>query len=168
MRMTALAAAMLRPQLAELPRRARRWNEIHDRIAAGLRLSQFVHLPRRAGEQVYSATSIQFSLPGLSRDEITAFLAAAKDRGLPIKWFGAEHQLGFTSAPRHWLYAGEQGGLEQTHEVLAGLCDIRTPVSLTDGECDLIATIVRESAQRIVDARRAEQNNPQDPLQQAS
>ena len=34
--MTALAAALLRPQLAELPRRVARWNAIHNRIAAGL------------------------------------------------------------------------------------------------------------------------------------
>jgi dTDP-4-amino-4,6-dideoxygalactose transaminase len=151
MRMTALAAAMLRPQLAELPRRAARWNSIHDRIAAGLARSQHVHVPgRRAGEQVFSATSVQFSALGLGPAEMEAFLAIAKTRGLPIKWFGAGGQIGFTSAPRHWRYAGEQGDLARTHEVLAGLCDIRTPVTLTDAECDLIAAIVRESLDLIV------------------
>jgi dTDP-4-amino-4,6-dideoxygalactose transaminase len=47
MRMTALAAALLRPQLEELPRRVTRWNAIHDRIAAGLALLPHVRLPRR-------------------------------------------------------------------------------------------------------------------------
>lgn len=151
MRMTALAAAMLRPQLAELPRRAARWNAIHDRIAAGLARSQHVRLPRRSPHERYSATSVQFSLPGLDPGEIEAALAAAKARGLPIKWFGAAKQAGFTSAPRHWAYAGDQGALAGTHAALATLCDIRTPVSLTDEECDLIAAIVRES----VDAARS-------------
>jgi dTDP-4-amino-4,6-dideoxygalactose transaminase len=145
MRMTALAAAMLRPQLAELPRRVARWNTIHDRIAAGLARSQHVRVPARGGGQVFSATSVQFSALGLDPAEMAAFLAAAKERGLPIKWFGADKQAGFTSAPRHWRYAGEQGPLDATHDVLATLCDIRTPVSLTDAECDLIAEIVRDA-----------------------
>ncbi len=145
MRMTALAAALLRPQLAELPRRVARWNAIHDRIASGLRRSQHLSVPERGGGQVYSATSVQFSTPGFSPEEMERFLALAKARGLPIKWFGAARQAGFTSAPRHWRYAGEQGPLDATHETLATLCDIRTPVSLTDEECDLIAEIVRDS-----------------------
>lgn len=155
MRMTAIAAAMLRPQLAELPRRVARWNAIHDRIGAGLARSQNVRVPRRGNGQVFSATSIQFSLTGLSAAEIEAVLAHAKARGLAIKWFGAPEQIGFTSAPRHWRYAGEQGPLAQTHAVLATLCDIRTPVSLTDDECDLIATIVREAIDAAVSRQGA-------------
>ncbi|MGL5115303.1 MAG: DegT/DnrJ/EryC1/StrS family aminotransferase, partial [Beijerinckiaceae bacterium] len=147
MRMTALAAALLRPQLAELPRRAARWNEIHDRIAAGLRRAQHVHVPARDGGQVFSATSVQFSVPGFSDAEMLELLALAKARGLPIKWFGAGQQAGFTSAPRHWRYAGPQGALAATHRVLATLCDIRTPLSLTDDECDLIAEIVRDAVE---------------------
>ena len=150
MRMTALAAAMLRPQLAELPRRVKRWNEIHDRISAGLARSQHIRLPHRSGHERYSQTSVQFSLPGLTMDEIAAVLDGAKARGLPVKWFGAKHQTGFTSAPRHWKYSGEQGALTQTHQVLATLCDIRTPLTLTDQECDLIAEIMREVIETVV------------------
>jgi dTDP-4-amino-4,6-dideoxygalactose transaminase len=146
---------MLRPQLAELPRRVARWNTIHERIAAGLARSQHVKVPTRDGGQVFSATSVQFSAVGLDAAEIPAFLAAAKDRGLPIKWFGAEEQTGFTSAPRHWRYAGPQGPLAATHAVLATLCDIRTPVTLTDEECDLIAEIARDAIETVVSARPA-------------
>ncbi|MGL4240682.1 MAG: DegT/DnrJ/EryC1/StrS family aminotransferase [Beijerinckiaceae bacterium] len=153
MRMTALAAAMLRPQLAELPRRVARWNAVHDRIAAGIRRSQHASVPLRDGGQVFSATSVQFSARGFDADDMRLFLGLAKDRGLPIKWFGDERQVGFTSAPRHWRYAGAQGPLAATHEVLSTLCDIRTPVSLTDAECDLISEIVRDALDAVVAAR---------------
>lgn len=153
MRMTALAAAILRPQLVELPRRVARWNAIHNRIGAGLARSQNVRVPARDGGQVFSATSIQFSLVGLSRSDIEAVLARAQMRGLPVKWFGAAEQIGFTSAPKHWRYVGEQSDLAQTHAVLATLCDIRTPVSLTDDECDLIADIMREAIDAVVSAK---------------
>jgi dTDP-4-amino-4,6-dideoxygalactose transaminase len=145
LRMSALAAALLRPQLAELPRRAARWREIHDRIRAGLSGLDAVRLPRRHPDAVLSPTSIQFSLPGFAAAEMKAVLAHALERGVPIKWFGASRQTGFTSAPRHWSYVGEQGPLEATHHVLSTLCDIRTPVSMTDEECDLAALIVREA-----------------------
>jgi dTDP-4-amino-4,6-dideoxygalactose transaminase len=153
MRMTALAAALLRPQLHDLPRRAQRWNAIHDRIAAGLAGSQHLRLPQRPAKARQSATSIQFSLVGFDGDEIRAFLADCAARGLPVKWFGSGRQHGFTSAPRHWRYAGEQGAMAQTHAVLAGLCDIRTPLSLTDQDCDLVATIVRGAIETVVSAR---------------
>ncbi|CAN1532408.1 WecE Predicted pyridoxal phosphate-dependent enzyme apparently involved in regulation of cell wall biogenesis [Rhabdaerophilaceae bacterium] len=144
MRMTALAAAILRPQLAQLPRRAARWRAIHDRIAAGLACLQEVRLPQALPGAVPSPTSLQFTLPGFDAPMMEAFLSATAARGLPVKWFGAVRQTGFTSAPRHWRYAGEQGALDRTHRVLSTLCDIRTPLSLTDAECDLIAAIVGE------------------------
>ena len=153
MRMTALAAALLRPQLDDLPRRAARWNAIHDRIGQGLARSQHVRLPERPAKERYSATSVQFSLAGFDEAEIQGFLGRCADRGLPIKWFGAGRQRGFTSAPRNWRYAGDQGPLAQTHAVLAGLCDIRTPLSLTDGDCDLVAAIVCEATETIACAR---------------
>ncbi len=153
MRMTALAAALLRPQLHDLPRRAARWNAIHDRIGAAIARSQHVRLPPRSPKERYGATSVQFSLLGFDDAEIAAVLERCAARGLPIKWFGAGRQRGFTSAPRHWRYAGEQGAMAQTHAVLAGLCDIRTPLSLTDEDCDLVAEILREAIETVVSAR---------------
>ncbi|HEY8381522.1 MAG TPA: aminotransferase class I/II-fold pyridoxal phosphate-dependent enzyme [Microvirga sp.] len=154
MRMSALSAAILRPQLKDLPQRVERWNAIHDRIVAGLSGTPYVRLPNRPKEQVYSATSVQFSVLEFTADQMKDFVAIARARGLPIKWFGAGHQAGFTSAPRHWRYAGDQGALASTHAVLANLCDIRTPLALTDEECDLIAAIVREAIQSVLQSSR--------------
>lgn len=153
MRMTALAAALLRPQLHDLPRRAARWNAIHDRLGAAIARSQHVRLPPRSPKERYGATSVQFSLLGFDDAEIAAVLDRCAARGLPIKWFGAGRQRGFTSAPRHWRYAGEQGPMAQTHAILAGLCDIRTPLSLSDEDCDLAAEILREAIETVVSAR---------------
>jgi dTDP-4-amino-4,6-dideoxygalactose transaminase len=153
MRMTALAAALLRPQLHDLPRRAARWNAIHDRLGAAIARSQHVRLPPRSPKERYGATSVQFSLLGFGDDEIAAVLERCAARGLPIKWFGAGRQRGFTSAPRHWRYVGEQGPMAQTHAILAGLCDIRTPLSLSDEDCDLAAEILREAIETVVSAR---------------
>jgi len=164
MRMTALAAALLRPQIHDLPHRATRWNAIHDRIGSAIARSQHLRLPPRSPKARYSATSVQFSLLGFADDEIATVLDLCSARGLPIKWFGAGRQRGFTSAPRHWRYAGEQGPMRQTHAVLAGLCDIRTPLSLTDEDCDLAAEILRGAIETVVSAR-AETGETGEPQQ---
>lgn len=152
LRMTALAAALLRPQLRELPRRAARWSVIHDRIAAGIARSPHARLPRRDPRARPVPTSVQFSVTGLDACGIRAFVAGAQARGLSIKWFGGERPVGFTSAPRHWRYRSDQAPLDRTHAVLSTLCDIRTPVSMTDDECDLVAAIVRESLDTVISA----------------
>lgn len=149
LRMTALAAAMLRPQLAELPRRIARWNAIHARILGGLKRLQHVYTPPDDARREMSHTSVQFSIPSFSRDEMKQFITLAAARGLPVKWFGAETQTGFTSAPRHWRYTDSADPLLQTHTILATLCDIRTPLTLTDEECDLIAQIVRDAIESV-------------------
>jgi dTDP-4-amino-4,6-dideoxygalactose transaminase len=142
LRMTALAAALLRPQLAELPDRVARWRAIHDRIALRLAASPQIELPARHPGAEPAPTSVQFLLKGLDACEIERFVARGAASGVPIKWFGAARQHGFTSAPRHWRYARQQDDLVGTHEVLARLCDIRTPLSLSDEDCDLIGETV--------------------------
>jgi hypothetical protein len=83
-------------------------------------------------------------------EQLERFLARTRARGLPVKWFGAASQTGFTSAPRHWRYAGGQGALAATESILSTLCDIRTPVTMTDEECDLAAAIVRDAIQSVI------------------
>lgn len=149
LRMTALAAALLRPQLAELPRRIQQWNAINAQLTAGLKQNRYVYLPDGDPRREQSATSIQFSLPSFNITQMQQFLACAASRGLPIKWFGAQEQAGFTSAPRHWEYAQSNDALPQTHAILATLCDVRTPLSLTKSECDLIVEIIDHAIESV-------------------
>lgn len=150
LRMTALAAALLRPQLAELPRRIERWNAINTLLKLGLNRNQHIYVPKEDARCEPSATSIQFSLPSFDNDEMQQFLAYAADRGLPVKWFGAHNQVGFTSAPRHWGYAQSNDSLPLTHAILATLCDVRTPLTLTDDECHLIVQIINDAIESVV------------------
>lgn len=161
LRMTALAAAMLRPQLSLLRERAQRWNAIYGAITARLAASNRIRLPQRPAAEAFSATSVQFSLPGFSAEDMAGFVARTGAAGVPVKWFGAARQAGFTSAPRHWRYAGAQGPLDATHAVLSTLCDVRTPVSLTDADCRLIGDILVAAAEEAAPARLREDRLPE-------
>ncbi len=140
LRMSNLAAALARPQLgAALAQRCRRWNERYAWLAAGLAATPHLRLPQRPADEQYVGSSIQFSLVELSHEQIRRFIAAAAQRGVHVKWFGADAPLGFTSVWTHWRYFGEPQVLPNAQRVLGGLCDMRLPLTLTQADCEAIA-----------------------------
>jgi len=144
MRMSALVAAILRPQLTLLPARNSRWREVHDRIAARLRTHQLLRLPERAEAEDYTPTSIQFFMEGLTTSQIEAVIADSTAHGVPIKFFGGTTPQGFTSRSPHWEYIPSQP-LPRSESILATLCDIRLPLGLSDSQADTLANVVIDS-----------------------
>ena len=63
-------------------------------------------------------------------------------RGVELKWFGAAEPVGFTSRHDSWRYAAPQS-LPQTDRVLAGLLDMRLPLTFTPEDACQIARIIR-------------------------
>ena len=62
-----------------------------------------------------------------------------------MKWFGAAEPVAFTSRHPHWTYAEVQS-LPRTDAILAGLVDVRVPLTFSPGDCELIARILRAEA----------------------
>ena len=145
MRMSNLAAALLRPQLALLPERAARWRRIYDDLAQAFAAAPQVSLPVRDAREDFVPSSIQFSL-NLSPAQIEHFLAGCEARGLYIKWFGLRVPTAFTSHFEHWHYLPVQAPMAQTQGVLRQLLDLRTPLTLTPDDCQLIGQIIHVAA----------------------
>jgi dTDP-4-amino-4,6-dideoxygalactose transaminase len=141
MRMSNLAAALLRPQISMLADRAVRWNQIYARLALELGKAAHLRVPPRPDKEAFVASSIQFTLQ-LSPPQIERFLRECNLRGLYIKWFGAAAPVAFTSNFEHWRYLSEKPAVPRSMEVLRQLLDLRTPLSLTDDDCTLIGAIV--------------------------
>ena len=95
----------------------------------------------RDAREDFVPSSIQFSL-ALSPTQIEHFLSECEARGLYIKWFGLHTPKAFTSHFGHWHYLPEQAPMPQSQGVLRQLLDLRTPLSLTPGDCQLIGQIV--------------------------
>lgn len=150
-RMDNLRAALLRPQLRALDANIARWNARHDRVAARLSGHGAFRLPRRPPGESYVGSSIQFLVPGIAPDTARAFLAETARRGVELKWFGAEEPAGFTSAHRSWRYVAPQA-LPRTDRVLAGLFDMRLPLTFNLEDCDLIAAHILEAAGVVLEA----------------
>jgi dTDP-4-amino-4,6-dideoxygalactose transaminase len=144
LRMSNLAAAVARPQLgAVLKDRCARWNQRYAWLAAALDGLRHLRLPHRPSAEQYVASSLQFSLVGLETAKIAEVIARCADRGLHIKWFGADEPVGFTSIWTHWRYFGEPQRLPNAERVLGGLCDLRLPLALSESDCRNIAAVIR-------------------------
>jgi dTDP-4-amino-4,6-dideoxygalactose transaminase len=154
-RMDNLRAAVLRPQIAMLADRRARWRALYQGMEAGLADTPGLQLIARPEWEEYMGSSFQFLLPGWEPARVAGFVARSAARGVEMKWFGAADPVAFTSRYAHWRYASPDP-LPQTDRVLAGLIDMRLPLTFTTDDVALIARIIRAevlvAAQGEVDA----------------
>lgn len=150
LRMSPLVATLALPQLPLLPERVADWNASHDRIAARLGACPGFALPRRPQAEAYAQSSLQFRLPGRSGGAMARFVAAARGRGVMVKWFGTARPEGYTSNPAHWPGA-DPVAVPRARAIQATLCDIRLPLGLSPADCDAVAAHLIEAARQTAD-----------------
>lgn len=143
-RMDNLRAAILRPQLRDLEAAIDAWNARHDLVAQRLRANPAVRLPQRPAAERYVGSSLQFTMPGIAAASARSLVARLAAVGVELKWFGADAPTGFTSDHHSWRYIGRQD-LPRTDAVLAGLFDMRLPLTFSLDDC-------RQLADHILDA----------------
>ncbi|MBC2836768.1 DegT/DnrJ/EryC1/StrS family aminotransferase [Paragemmobacter straminiformis] len=148
-RMDNLRAAILRPQLALLEDRRERWGVLYRTMEAGLADTGGLRLVARPEQEVYVASSFQFLLPDWPEGRIRALIGRCAARGVELKWFGAPEPVAFTSRYEHWRYA-DPVPLPQTDKVLAGLIDMRLPLTFAPEDAALIARIIRAEVQMVL------------------
>jgi dTDP-4-amino-4,6-dideoxygalactose transaminase len=155
LRLSELAAELAIAQLADLPDRVADWNASHDRIAGGPAGVEGITLPHRPPEEGYVQSSLQFRLPGFSRDRMAEFVADCRANGVYVKWFGVPAAEGYTSAPRHWGRLPGAPAAPGTQAILDTLCDIRLPLGLSAEDCDRITAVITEAVGRAMAGDRA-------------
>ncbi|MEM9423777.1 MAG: aminotransferase class I/II-fold pyridoxal phosphate-dependent enzyme [Spirochaetota bacterium] len=141
-RMDQLRAAILRPQLAALDEQVARWNALYCCVAEGLQKSSKIIFPNRPPEEKFVGSSIQFSLPDFSEQQIRQVLVRCKERGVVLKWFGDSVPRGFTSRYDSWHYLDSLPELLRTKKVLAKLLDMRIPLTFLREDCLLLSEII--------------------------
>ncbi|WP_281991880.1 DegT/DnrJ/EryC1/StrS family aminotransferase [Sulfitobacter geojensis] len=141
-RMDNLRAAILRPQLRKLDQQRDRWNERYYAIEAGLRDTPGLTVIERPAAEVIVGSSIQFLLQGWSAAAVEDVLARCLARGVELKWFGGAEPVGFTSRYDSWRYVAAPR-MPKSDAVLAGIVDMRVPLTFSLEDCELIARIIK-------------------------
>ncbi len=140
-RMDNLRAAILRPQLAGLGAQCDRWNALYRTVEQGLNGISGLCLIERPDAERFVGSSFQFLLPGWSCGAVRALLDRCLSRGVELKWFGADDPVAYTSRHDHWAYVPRQS-LPATDRILAGLIDMRLPLTFSTADAALVARII--------------------------
>jgi dTDP-4-amino-4,6-dideoxygalactose transaminase len=140
-RMDNLRASILLTQLGGLETNIDRWNARHDLVADRLRGVSGVYVPNRPKQERYVGSSFQFLVPESSAETMRQVVANAKSLGVELKWFGADSPVGFTSNHQSWRYIAAQD-LPLTDAILAGLLDMRIPLTFSLEDCAHVAEIL--------------------------
>lgn len=153
-RLSNLSAAIIRPQLAEVPRRVRDGRAHHDYVAGLLNATPWLHVPDPLPPETRAPDSIQFNLLGFgSDDEARAYQAAAKARGVSVQVFGLSEDN--ARAFWNWEFIGALPALPKTRAMLTRACDTRLPARLKREELDFVASALIGAASDVKGESRA-------------
>jgi len=149
LRMSNLVAALVRPQLADLERQCRRWNERYDLLETELTGAPHIRIPKRQAKEGYVGSSFQFTLTDTDITSVENFLKTCAERGVEIKWFGAKEPIAFTSSWESWQYVKDAQPLPNTKKILDYMCDFRVPLTFSIDDCKTVAAVIRQVAGEI-------------------
>ncbi|UWQ40183.1 DegT/DnrJ/EryC1/StrS family aminotransferase [Leisingera aquaemixtae] len=141
-RMDNLRAAILRPQLRDLDTQVERWNDRYRTVEDGLRGTPGLTVVERPKQEIYVGSSIQFLLLDWSEEAVQEVVRLCAARGVELKWFGTPEPVAFTSRYDSWRYA-DTPRLPQSDRILAGIIDMRVPLTFSLEDCAQIARIIR-------------------------
>ncbi len=152
-RMQNLSAAVIRPQIKEVPRRVADGLANHDYVAGKLNASPFLTVPDPLKPESRAPDSIQFNLDGFTDEETLAFASEAKARGIPVQVFGLSKDN--ARAFWNWQFIGYSPELPETRAMLMRACDVRLPARLTTPDLDFIADALTGAAEAVKSAAQA-------------
>jgi len=153
LRLGNLSAALVRPQIAELPRRVSDGRRNHDYVAERLNLSPWIDVPAKLPPEDRAPDSIQFNLVGMGQDQVEAFSRAAADHGVKVQVFGLSTDN--ARAFWNWQFLDDLPELPSTRAMLMKACDTRLPARLQLPELDVIADALVRAAQDVMGNIRA-------------
>lgn len=153
LRMSNLAAAVIRPQILTLDERIEKYNRRYVELCA--------KLEERAGEHL----TIPVNTPGVTRPVhdslqfnldkkftpamVEKFLVECSNHGLPVELFGHKSNArNFVN----WKFAPAEDPLPMTGEMLARACDVRMPLMWDEEDFDDMANVISESLEAALDA----------------
>ena len=143
-RMDHLRAAILRPQTGRSACADRPVERALPHGGGGAAQHPGLKIIERPPQESIVGSSIQFLLPGWSPDAMRGLVAACATRGVELKWFGRGRTRRLHLALRQgWRYAPPQR-LPKTDAILAGLIDMRLPLTFSEADARLIASIIRD------------------------
>ncbi|MEM6312286.1 MAG: aminotransferase, partial [Pseudomonadota bacterium] len=128
-----------------------RWNDRYHTLEDGLRNTSGLKVIARPEKESIVGSSFQFLLLDWAEARILDVVNRCAMRGVELKWFGNAEPVAFTSRYDSWRYAPSQP-MPATDRVLAGILDLRVPLTFSRADCAQIARIIRSEVSTVFQA----------------
>lgn len=151
LRMSQLAASVVRPQIDTLEERIATYNRRYYKLEKNLeaRVGEHMTVPQLTPDVSRMVhDSFQFNLDEKFTPEmIQQFLDECGDHGLPVELFGHK-----TNARNfvNWGFAPASDPLPLTAKMLSRACDIRMPLTWDDEDFDDMENVIVESMEKVL------------------
>ena len=151
LRMSQLAAAVIRPQIATLEERIAKYNSRYTKLEKELqqRVGEHLTVPQLVPDVTRMVhDSFQFNLDKkFTPQMIDEFLGECGEHGLLVELFGHK-----TNARNfvNWGFAPADEPLPKTAAMLSRACDVRLPLMWDDEDFDDMANVMVESLEKVV------------------
>jgi len=151
-RMSNLAASVIKPQIASLEERIEKYNARYAKLTAAMeeRLGDYLSIPQNTpGVTTPVHDSLQFNLShDITDEQVLEFLAECAKHGLPVELFGHKSNArNFVN----WGFAPADEPLPLTAKMLSRACDVRMPLMWEDKDFDDMADVLSESLLAVVE-----------------
>jgi dTDP-4-amino-4,6-dideoxygalactose transaminase len=144
-RMSGLAAAVIRPQILTLDERREKYNKRYAFVTEKLveRKGHMLSIPVNTPGMTPVHDSLQFNLsPKLTDEQIQKFLDECATHGLPVELFGHKSNArNFIN----WGFAPAEDPLPLTAKMLKHACDVRLPLMWDDEDFSDMVDVICES-----------------------
>lgn len=145
LRMHAVTAAMIRPQIATIDERRERYNVRYYKMSERLNALPGVAVPEQLPQVTIVGDSVQFTLAEATTQQIETFMESCKARNLPVELFGDEKNARYF---KNWKFAPTDCELPQTEKIIKSTLDVRMPLMWEDSDFeDMYAAIVESLAE---------------------
>jgi len=151
LRLSNISAAIVRPQLAHIPRRVRDGLANHNYVADRLNTSDWINVPSPLEGEDRAPDSLQFNLVNFSDEETHAFQDFAADQGVSVQVFGLSQNN--ARAFWNWQFLGAVPDQPKTRQMLMRACDVRLPARLKTPELDFVANALLTALDQVVAKR---------------
>ena len=151
LRMSALAAAVIKPQVKTLDERSEKYNARYETLVSKItaRMGDYISVsPITEGCTRPVHDSLQFNLSqDLTDEQVQYFLDQCSEHGLPVELFGHKSNArNFIN----WDFAPADDPLPQTAKMLKRACDVRMPLMWDDEDFDDMASVICESLEAVL------------------
>lgn len=151
LRMSGLAAAVIRPQLKTLDERIEKYNTRYNKLTKVLeeRVGNYLTIPQNTPGMSPVHDSLQFNLDhSITDEQVQMFLDECAAHGLPVELFGHKSNArNFVN----WGFAPAEDPLPLTAKMLSRACDVRMPLMWDDKDFDTMADVLVESLKAVME-----------------